>query len=67
MVDEGVSGYLVPPRDVAAFAQKLGQLITDPDKASKMGRAGRARYLEYFTFEQHLAQMEQLFVEVHET
>ena len=66
IVDDGVSGFLTPPHDAAAFAERLEQLITDPDKALKMGRAGRARYLEHFTFEQHLAQMEQLLVEVHQ-
>lgn len=66
IVDDGVSGFLTPPRDVGAFSEKLEQLITDPDKASKMGRAARARFLERFTLEQHLAKMEQLFIEVHE-
>ena len=38
----GVSGFLVPERDVDAIVEKLRYLIEHPDIWLKMGRAGRA-------------------------
>jgi len=45
VVNNGVSGFLVPERDVDALAEKLIYLIEHPDVWSEMGRAGRA-YVE---------------------
>jgi glycosyltransferase involved in cell wall biosynthesis len=44
-VEHGVTGLLVPPDDVDAFADALRQLLADPDRAREMGQAaaGRAR------------------------
>ena len=41
-VEDGVSGFLVPPRDPAALAQVIGRVLDDPDAALRMGEAGRA-------------------------
>jgi glycosyltransferase involved in cell wall biosynthesis len=43
LVDDGVTGWLVPPRDTAALATALGRLVADPERARAMGRAGRDR------------------------
>jgi starch synthase len=62
VVDEDVTGLLVAidpvddgtgePRDPARFAhdfaQRLNELMRDPARAAKMGRAGRARVIERF-------------------
>ena len=45
LVEDGISGCLVPERDVDALAEKLGYLIEHPEIWSQMGRAGRA-YVE---------------------
>jgi colanic acid/amylovoran biosynthesis glycosyltransferase len=42
VVEDGVSGYLVPERDAAALAEKLTYLIEHPQVRIEMGRAGRA-------------------------
>jgi colanic acid/amylovoran biosynthesis glycosyltransferase len=42
LVQDGVSGFLVPERDVDALAEKLIYLIEHPEIWSEMGRAGRA-------------------------
>lgn len=47
-VVDGVTGMLVPPRDHEALAEAAGSVLSDPDKARSMGRAGRARVLERF-------------------
>jgi glycosyltransferase involved in cell wall biosynthesis len=41
IVDDGVNGYLVPPKDTSAMAQKIAMLIENSDMAGKMGREGR--------------------------
>jgi colanic acid/amylovoran biosynthesis glycosyltransferase len=42
VVKDGVTGWLVPERDVDALAEKLTHLIEHPDVRSEMGRKGRA-------------------------
>lgn len=48
-VTDGREGYLVAERDQAAFAQRLGAMIDDPETTARMGQAGRARVLADFT------------------
>jgi trehalose synthase len=38
---EAENGFLVEPRDTAKFAEKVVQLLQDPDLAERMGRRGR--------------------------
>ena len=64
MVDNGVTGHLVPVKDPQALADTLSTLITDKSLRQAMGASGRQRYLELFTLEQHLARMERFFQEV---
>jgi glycosyltransferase involved in cell wall biosynthesis len=41
-VEEGVSGYLVPPGDVKAMAERLVSLLVEPGTVKLMGQAGRS-------------------------
>jgi glycosyltransferase involved in cell wall biosynthesis len=41
MVEEGVSGFVVPPVDPAPFADALAQLVTDSARRVSMGTASR--------------------------
>jgi glycosyltransferase involved in cell wall biosynthesis len=49
VVQEGITGFLVPYGDVAALADRLDQLIASPELRGRFGEAGRARVLERFT------------------
>lgn len=49
-VQDGVTGFLVPPRDPAALATRLHALLTNPAQAQQMGRAARARVEGEFTW-----------------
>ena len=49
IVDAGVTGLLVPPRDPAALAAAIDRLAASPGERRRMGDAGRARYAERFT------------------
>ena len=47
VVVNGETGILVAPRDPAALASALAALLSDPARASAMGKAGRARVDEF--------------------
>ena len=51
MVD-GDTGYLVPPRDHRALAERIVQLLKDDGLRARMGAAALARARERFTVEQ---------------
>lgn len=51
-VVDGLTGYLVPPRDPAALAERLRHLKEHPDQAREMGLAGLRRVHAHFTWEQ---------------
>jgi glycosyltransferase involved in cell wall biosynthesis len=50
-VVDGVTGFLIPPKDPDALAEKLRILAHDPDQAERMGRAGAFRARRLFTWE----------------
>jgi glycosyltransferase involved in cell wall biosynthesis len=45
-VRHGVDGFLVPPDDPAALAQRIGQLLANPAARQAMGAAARQGFLE---------------------
>jgi len=49
-VVNGRTGYLVPPNDPVALAERLAQLGAKPAIAQRMGRAGLARARKLFTW-----------------
>jgi glycosyltransferase involved in cell wall biosynthesis len=51
VVQDGVTGFVVPPNDPAALREKLCWLRDQPAEARAMGVAGRRRVLEKFTWE----------------
>ena len=42
-VDDGVNGYLVSVKNAEAIAEKMIEFINDPEKISKMSKAGRQK------------------------
>ena len=51
IVDEGVTGYVVPTEDVDALAARLRDVMRDPARAAQMGRLGRQRVEARFSVE----------------
>jgi len=43
-----VTGYLVNPSDENELAEKIIELLSDKEKAKRMGEAGRKRAVEEF-------------------
>jgi glycosyltransferase involved in cell wall biosynthesis len=60
-VVDGENGYLVPPGDPAALANRIGDLLNDSGSRQAMGRRGRARVEELYTFQGQCRQYEELF------
>ncbi|MGI8549075.1 MAG: glycosyltransferase family 4 protein, partial [Gemmatimonadaceae bacterium] len=52
IVQEGVTGYLVPPRDPQALADRLVQLLASPDLCEQMGTRGQQVVKERFMWDQ---------------
>lgn len=60
IVDDGVTGYLVPKQNVPLLADRLEVLVKDPLLRQTMGKAGRLKYEREFTieiFEQRLSEI----------
>ncbi|MBZ0129771.1 MAG: glycosyltransferase [Rhodobacteraceae bacterium] len=55
LVEDGISGFLVPPGDEAALADKLAILLADPARRRAMGKAGRAKVRAAFDIAQESA------------
>ena len=64
VVEDGVTGFLVPQKDVPALADKLEILIKNPELRNQMGAAGRKKYEEKFTLERFEGRMVAILNEV---
>jgi starch synthase len=64
VVEEGVTGLLVPPDDPAALADALNALLRDAARAAAMGRAGRRRAVDEFSWDAVAVQTAALYAEV---
>jgi len=42
LVEEGVTGYLVPPRDIGAYADAIARIVAAPALRDSLGAAGHA-------------------------
>ena len=61
VVEDGVSGLLVPPRDSVALAAAASRVLEDEDLACTLGQAGIARVSQLFSIESSLHQTEHLY------
>ena len=62
IVEDGVSGYLVPTQDIDAVAEKLEQLIKHPPLARQMGERGREKFLEDYTIDKYRKRLVDVFL-----
>jgi glycosyltransferase involved in cell wall biosynthesis len=61
IIEDGVSGLLVPPRDAEALAKAMTKLLADPDLTARYGRAGKRRVAELFSMERSVGETERLY------
>lgn len=63
-VEDGVTGFVVPPKDPAALAAALEPLLTDPDRRRRMGAAGRERVISFFSADVTAGEVSALYAEL---
>jgi glycosyltransferase involved in cell wall biosynthesis len=57
VVEDGVTGFVVPPKNPEKAAAAIEKLILDKDLRMKMGRAGRERVAKLYNWEENVEQM----------
>lgn len=61
LVEDGVTGILVPPASPEALAEAILSLLRDPARRMRLGEAGRSRVVEGFRFETMMKGYETLY------
>ncbi|HNB51273.1 MAG TPA: glycosyltransferase [Anaerolineales bacterium] len=64
VVQDGVTGFVVPPQDPAALGVVIQRLLEDARLRKTMGTAGRARVVSEFTPEKLLERTQRIYREV---
>jgi len=64
IVEDGITGMLVPMGDVARMTEALTYLLANPEAAAQMGRNGRARVAAQFTIQKTARSVEAVYREV---
>ncbi|MGM0377672.1 MAG: glycosyltransferase family 4 protein [Bacteroidota bacterium] len=64
VVSHGEHGYLVKQDDDQAMMQKIGALLNDPDKAKKMGQAGKDLVARVYSIDRMVSGYEAVYEEV---
>jgi len=64
VVEDGVTGILVPPSNPAELAGALNRLVANPGEAVAMGRAGRKRVEDTFSWAAVARKTEALYAEL---
>jgi glycosyltransferase involved in cell wall biosynthesis len=61
VVREGIDGFLVPPRDTEALAERLARLAQDPELRARMGAAGRESVPPRYAVERLVGDIDELY------
>jgi len=51
LVEDGLTGFLIPPKDAIALADKLEILINNPERRKQMGGTGRSKFEKELTID----------------
>jgi glycosyltransferase involved in cell wall biosynthesis len=57
VVRDGISAFVVPPRDPSAIAARMAELAADPTLRTRMGAAGRAHAVEAYSWDRNAGLM----------
>jgi glycosyltransferase involved in cell wall biosynthesis len=63
-IEDGYTGILVNPCDVFDLAERLSDIFARSDEMLEIGKRGRQRVLNAFTWESHALQMSKVFEDV---
>jgi colanic acid/amylovoran biosynthesis glycosyltransferase len=62
IVVDGKTGFLTPEKDTFAMAERLKQLVIDPELRAKMGKAGRVHVETKYDRKNEIDNLENLFI-----
>lgn len=62
LIEHGVSGWLVPPKDAPALADAIAALLAAPELRQRLGQAARAKVCREFEAEANVRTLQQLFL-----
>lgn len=63
-VRDGIDGFVVPVRDIAALTDRIARLLADPALREQMGRSARARVEAEFSLERQARVFEEMYASV---
>jgi L-malate glycosyltransferase len=64
LVQDGVTGILIPAEDSAALSAALLKLLSEPSLARRLGQAGREFTVQNFSFERLVRDVDALYTEL---
>jgi glycosyltransferase involved in cell wall biosynthesis len=65
VIEDGVHGVLVPPRDEAALVAAAADVLRDPEAAREMGARARERCRREFSLDRTVERLQQLYRQLH--
>lgn len=63
-IKNGVSGFLIPPKNDLALTEILKFIFESPSKAADIAASGQRHVLEHFTWQNHAKKLETVFKEL---
>jgi len=60
VIEDGINGILVHPRDPEEIGERLNYLLSDHEMRRNLGKEGRRRIEKYFTWDQVVANLEEV-------
>ena len=60
----GITGFLIPPKDPTVLANKIKQLLTNPQLAREFGKEGRKRVIDKFSLRRNVIEISKIIEEV---
>jgi glycosyltransferase involved in cell wall biosynthesis len=64
LIEDRVTGLIVPPEDSAALSAALLKLLREPNLARQMGESGREFVVRHFSFERLVDEVDTLYTEL---
>jgi len=64
VIEDGVSGISIPPKNSSLMAQTIVGLLNDKEKAKKFGLIARKRTEEKFSIEKNVRKTEEVYLQI---
>lgn len=64
VIEDGVTGYIVPPKSSEKIADKLYDLVINKEKRNELGRNGRERVKRLYDWNKNVEKMENIYIDL---